>query len=87
MKADFACMWGTEAAPGGYSTSTATSDLPGRLGIACSKFGFTVSRGAGAAAVALPHSAIAEQNAIRLGRRIMAFLPLDLYIFHHGWYE
>src|SRR3954453_6286120 len=42
MKADFACVWDGEAAPGAYSTSRAISDLPGVLGMAASKFFVTV---------------------------------------------
>src|SRR6187402_119911 len=43
MKADFACVCGCDAPPGGYDTSTATRDLPGILGMACEKLGLTES--------------------------------------------
>jgi hypothetical protein len=42
MKADFAWVWGADAAPGAKLTSTAISDLPGMLGMAASKFFVTV---------------------------------------------
>src|SRR3546814_597990 len=72
IKADFACTWGTDAPPGGYSTSTAISDFPGRFGIACSKFGFTTSPGPCAPALALAKIAAVAQNAAKAGRMIMA---------------
>ena len=42
MKADFAWVWGPDAAPGAKLTSTAISYLPGILGMAASKFFVTV---------------------------------------------
>jgi hypothetical protein len=43
-----------------------------RLGIACSKFGFTISEASHAAAPALTKLAAVTQNANRIGRVIMA---------------
>src|SRR3546814_11259693 len=95
MNADFACTWGADAPPGGYSTSTATSDLPGRLGIACSKFGFTMSPGPCAAASVLVKIATAAHNAAKAGRLIMiarlhgtlVSTAVSATILYHRWYD
>src|ERR1700735_4289196 len=65
MKADFAWLWGAEAAPGGYSTSTATRDLPGMLVIACEKLGVTISVGACALVVDASSNVVVANSAER----------------------
>src|SRR5690349_1288353 len=70
MKAECAWRCGAEPAPGGYITSTATTDLPGTLGIACEKLGLTVP--SSAFATALPANATVASNAARKGWADMA---------------
>lgn len=61
MKADLAWLCGSEAAPGGYTTSTATMDLPGILVIAWEKLGVTFSSGL-CACVATANSSEADAS-------------------------
>src|SRR3954471_8674566 len=79
MKADFAWLWGRDAAPGAYSTSTAISDLPGILGMAASKFFVTVCAPLSWAEMGLAiERARAAQLAAMMVRIFMGFLALGV---------
>src|SRR5690606_11359705 len=71
MNADWACRCEGDAAPGAYSTSTTTIDLPAIFGIAWSNLGVTVSAWL-SCAMAGPAGGEARQMH-RLGRMALLF--------------